>query len=168
MSYLTEELVALDHRSRFRQWRFRDSCRTRSSYPSSFAARRKGRRRHSASGYDVGGGRSRAAEFDFIHVHIDHLHLPLFTYRHLPFLTTLHGRLDLPMLVPLFKRFPQARFVSISEAQREPVLPFVNWLGTVHHGLPERLLRLNSNPGGYLAFLEEFHRKRSGCRHWDC
>src|SRR5688572_29821501 len=31
-----------------------------------------------------------AKEFDVIHVHIDHLHLPLFAHRDLPFLTTLH------------------------------------------------------------------------------
>jgi len=94
----------------------------------------------------------RAEDFDIIHVHIDHLHLPLFTHRQLPFLTTQHGRLDLPELVPMFRRFKDAPFVSISHAQRRP-LPFLRWLGTVHHGLPNDLLHLNPRPGNYLAFL---------------
>jgi glycosyltransferase involved in cell wall biosynthesis len=42
--------------------------------------------------------------------------------------------------------------VSISDAQREP-LPWLNWQGTVHNGLPEALYRFHSEPGGYLAFL---------------
>jgi glycosyltransferase involved in cell wall biosynthesis len=95
----------------------------------------------------------RAKEFDIIHVHFDHLHLPLFAHRELPFVTTLHGRLDLPELRPLFAMFPTAPFVSISDSQRQP-LPFVNWLATVHHGLPADLMRPRSGPGGgYLAFL---------------
>jgi glycosyltransferase involved in cell wall biosynthesis len=94
----------------------------------------------------------RAAEFDIIHVHIDHMHLPLFAHRHLPFVTTLHGRLDLPEVVPLFELFHEAPFVSISDAQRRP-LPFVRWAATIHHGLPADLLRLNRKPERYLAFL---------------
>ncbi len=94
----------------------------------------------------------RAHEFDIIHFHIDHLHLPLFSYRKLPFVTTLHGRLDLPELVPMFRCYPEAPFVSISNAQRRP-LPFINWVGTVHHGLPGNILRAHSRPEGYLAFL---------------
>jgi glycosyltransferase involved in cell wall biosynthesis len=94
----------------------------------------------------------RASEFDVVHFHIDHLHLPLFTWRKLPFLTTLHGRLDLPELAPTFRLFPDARFVSISNAQRRP-LPFLNWAGTVHHGLPTDFPGRLSEPRGYLAFL---------------
>jgi glycosyltransferase involved in cell wall biosynthesis len=94
----------------------------------------------------------RAHEFDVIHVHVDHLHLPLFTYMRLPFVTTLHGRLDLPELAPMFKHYPDARFVSISDAQRHP-LPWLKWVGTVHHGLPDDALHLNRQPESYLAFL---------------
>src|SRR6185437_12241462 len=94
----------------------------------------------------------RADEFDAIHVHFDHLHLPLFTWRRLPFLTTLHGRLDMPELVPVMRAYPDAPFVSISDAQRRP-LPFVDWLATVHHGLPAGFPGRRPEPGGYLAFL---------------
>jgi glycosyltransferase involved in cell wall biosynthesis len=42
--------------------------------------------------------------------------------------------------------------VSISESQREP-LPFANWIGTVHHGLPRDLYRFQREAGEYLAFI---------------
>jgi glycosyltransferase involved in cell wall biosynthesis len=94
----------------------------------------------------------KAAEFDVIHCHIDWLHLPLLTRLNAPFLTTLHGRLDLPGLESMVKRFPRAPFVSISENQRQP-LPHANWLGTVYHGLPANSLRPSFKRGRYLAFL---------------
>ena len=71
----------------------------------------------------------------------------------MPFVTTLHGRLDHPALATISRNcFPETRFVSISDAQRIPV-PHVNWAGTVYHGLPENLLTPNYEPEGYLAFL---------------
>jgi glycosyltransferase involved in cell wall biosynthesis len=82
----------------------------------------------------------KSAEFDIVHFHIDHLHLPVFASAGVPYLTTMHGRLDLPELPALFRTFPDAPLVSISNAQRRP-LPEANFIGTVHHGLPADLLR---------------------------
>jgi glycosyltransferase involved in cell wall biosynthesis len=93
-----------------------------------------------------------ASEFDVIHAHIDWVHLPLLTRLNVPFLTTFHGRLDLPGLPDVVRKFPQAPFVSISENQRVP-LAGANWLATVYHGLPVRSLKPSYEPGGYLAFL---------------
>ncbi len=93
-----------------------------------------------------------ASEFDVVHFHIDYLHLPLMRRANVPYLTTLHGRLDLPEMFPFYKEFRDAPFVSISNAQRRP-LPFLNWLGTVYHGLPRDLYRPVYKPGKYLAFL---------------
>lgn len=94
----------------------------------------------------------RAAEFDVIHFHVDYLHFP-WTRRHpVPHVTTLHGRLDIPDLVPLHREFAGMPVVSISNAQREP-LPGLDWQGTVHHGLPEDLHAFSGEPGEYLAFL---------------
>jgi glycosyltransferase involved in cell wall biosynthesis len=93
-----------------------------------------------------------ASAFDLMHFHIDYLHFPLSIRQHIPTVTTLHGRLDLPDLVPLYKMFPSMPVVSISNAQRAP-LPWVNWLGTVYHGLPEDLYTFRETPGTYLAFL---------------
>jgi glycosyltransferase involved in cell wall biosynthesis len=80
------------------------------------------------------------------------MHLPLLTRLGVPFLTTLHGRLDLANLSIMADRFPDAWFVSISENQRRP-LPNLNWIGTVHHGMPANVLEAQFTPGGYLAFL---------------
>jgi glycosyltransferase involved in cell wall biosynthesis len=94
----------------------------------------------------------RAAEFDVLHCHCDWLHLPILTRIGVPFLTTLHGRLDLPGLPRLIATFPQAPFVSISDDQRKP-LPSAKWAGTVYHGFPADLLRPSFEQGHYLAFL---------------
>src|SRR5437588_624363 len=45
----------------------------------------------------------RAAEFDLIHFHVDYLHFPATRRQRVPHLTTLHGRLDAPDLVPLYR-----------------------------------------------------------------
>ena len=94
----------------------------------------------------------RAAEFDVVHCHVDWQHIPLLQSVKVPFLTTLHGRLDLPDLGRAIEYFEKAPFVSISDSQRDP-LPLANWIGTVHHGMPERLFRPCYAPQGYLAFL---------------
>ena len=90
--------------------------------------------------------------FDLIHFHIDYLHYPRSRTEDVPTLTTLHGRLDIPDLAPLYRRFRDVPVVSISESQREP-LPWLNWQGTVYHGLPVESLTFQPGPGKYLAFL---------------
>ncbi len=95
---------------------------------------------------------SQAEEFDLIHFHIDYLHFPLSRRVQVPCITTLHGRQDLPDLIPLYKEFAEVPLVSISDAQRQP-LPWVNWVRTVYHGLPASSLSLNEGGEGYLAFL---------------
>jgi glycosyltransferase involved in cell wall biosynthesis len=93
-----------------------------------------------------------ASEFDVIHFNIDYWHFPLSKWLGLPSVTTLHGRLDLPDLAPLYARFQEMPLVSISDAQRKP-LPSLNWIATVHHGLPPGLFTFRERPGSYLAFL---------------
>jgi len=94
----------------------------------------------------------RKDDFDIIHFHIDYLHFSMSRRDDLAQLTTLHGRLDIPDLVPLFREFAEMPVVSISDAQRRP-LPWINWQGTVHHGMPEDTFLPCSNSGSYLAFL---------------
>jgi glycosyltransferase involved in cell wall biosynthesis len=94
----------------------------------------------------------RANEFDLIHCHLDWIHLPLFRRLQRPFVTTLHGRLDLPFLPSLVSQFNSAPYVSISNDQRRP-LPDLNYIATIYHGLPERLFVPNLRPQSYLAFL---------------
>lgn len=97
--------------------------------------------------------RRRADSFDIIHFHTDYTHYALFRNTAQQTVTTLHGRLDLPDLRPLYGMFADVPVVSISNNQRRP-LPQVNWRGTVYHGLPLDLLPYNGERhGGYLAFL---------------
>jgi len=91
-------------------------------------------------------------EFDFLHFHLDYYPFSLFSRQPTPFLTTLHGRLDLPEHQPVFTTFASAPVVSISSTQRRPV-PQANWLATIHHGLPENLLTPRAVTPQYLAVL---------------
>ena len=94
----------------------------------------------------------RSREFDVVHFHIAQLHFPLARRVLMTHVTTLHGRLDLPELVPLYDEFREVPLVSISDAQRRP-LPDAGWVGTVYHGLPPDDYQFNPAPEGYLAFL---------------
>jgi glycosyltransferase involved in cell wall biosynthesis len=76
----------------------------------------------------------------------------LFSRQTTPFLTTLHGRLDLPELQPVFNTFSSLPVISISNAQRRPV-PQAGWVRTVYHGLPADLLTPQAATPSYLAFL---------------
>ena len=91
-------------------------------------------------------------EFDIIHFHIDYLHFPLSAREQYAHVTTLHGRLDIPDLIPLYEAYPRMPVISISKAQRNP-LPHLNWQGTVHHGLPKNQYKFHRREGNYLAFL---------------
>src|ERR1700742_3058404 len=91
-------------------------------------------------------------EFDFLHFHLDYYPWSLFYRQPTPFLTTLHGRLDLPEHQPVFNTFSKVPVISISDAQRRPV-PQANWVRTIHHGLPEKLLMPKPVTPGYLAVL---------------
>jgi glycosyltransferase involved in cell wall biosynthesis len=93
-----------------------------------------------------------AAEFDVIHFHTDYLHFPITKYFGVPHITTLHGRLDLPELVPLYRRFPDIPLVSISDSQRIP-LHWANWCETVYHGLPPLRSSIQPVPEEYFVFI---------------
>ncbi|MGE5646806.1 MAG: glycosyltransferase family 4 protein [Acidobacteriota bacterium] len=93
-----------------------------------------------------------ASRYDLIHFHIDYLHFPMSRRLHTPALTTLHGRLDIPQLAPVYREFSEMPLVSISDSQRAP-LAWANWQATVYHGLPLGLHTFRSAQGKYLAFL---------------
>ncbi len=94
----------------------------------------------------------RAKDFDLLHFHLDYYPFSVMSRQAIPFVTTLHGRLDLPEHQPVFSTFSSIPLVSISNSQRRPV-PNAKWIGTVHHGLPENLLRPEQAKPSYLAFL---------------
>jgi glycosyltransferase involved in cell wall biosynthesis len=152
VSYLTEELVRLGHDVTL--FASGDSETSATLVPCcDFGLREDGCRdtmpAHLAM-IDEVARRSRA--FDLVHFHIDYLHFLVSARESYNHVTTLHGRLDLPDIVPIYSRFPDMPLVSISYAQREP-LPSMWWLSTVHHGLPPELYRLAPQRGTYLAFI---------------
>jgi glycosyltransferase involved in cell wall biosynthesis len=96
--------------------------------------------------------RRRADEFDVLHFHTDYFPLSLFSRQDTPYLTTLHGRLDIPEFKDIYETFPDAPFVSISDSQRRPI-PRLNWVRTVLHGMPADLLTPQPVKQDYAAFL---------------
>ncbi len=90
--------------------------------------------------------------YDVVHFHIDYLHFPISRRVQLNQLTTLHGRLDIPDLVPLYREYAEMPLTSISHAQRKP-LPWANWVGNVYHGLPVDLFTPRADTGKYLAVV---------------
>src|SRR5213080_1768826 len=96
--------------------------------------------------------RRQADDFDFLHFHLDYYPFSLFSRQSTPFVTTLHGRLDLPEHQPVFDTFSSVPVISISNAQRRP-LPQAHWIKTVYHGLPEKLFTPQPVKPSYFAFL---------------
>jgi len=96
--------------------------------------------------------RRRAGEFDILHFHLDYFPFSVFSRQPTPFITTMHGRLDLPEHQTVFDSFAAVPVISISDAQRRP-LPQARWLKTIHHGLPAGLLEPRAVKPAYLAFL---------------
>jgi glycosyltransferase involved in cell wall biosynthesis len=153
VSYLTEELVRGGHEvTLFASGDSRTAARLVASCPRALRLDPEGSGSpapHLCQLEDVFEDTSR---FDLMHFHVDYGHFPLSSRQAVPHVTTLHGRLDLPHIVPVFRRFDRMPVVSISDAQRPP-LPWLAWVGTVYHGLPRDLYDFDPRPGEYLAFL---------------
>jgi glycosyltransferase involved in cell wall biosynthesis len=153
--WLTEELVTLGHHvTLFASGDSHTSAKLDSTWPK--ALRLDGSVRDPNALHMVTLERVRQKcdddEFDILHCHLDYYPFSLFSRQPIPFLTTLHGRLDLPELQPVFNTFSSVPVISISNAQRRPV-PQANWNGTIHHGLPEKLLTPQAMAPSYLAVL---------------
>jgi glycosyltransferase involved in cell wall biosynthesis len=153
--WLTEELVALGHDvTLFASGDSQTSAKLDATWPK--ALRLDGSVRDSNALHIVMLERVRQKcdeeEFDFLHFHLDYFPFSLFSRQPTPFLTTLHGRLDLPEHQPVFTTFSSIPVISISNAQRRPV-PQANFIRTIHHGLPETLLTPRQVTPSYLAVL---------------
>lgn len=95
----------------------------------------------------------RASDFDVIHAHLDAATYPFARRSPTPTVTTLHGRLDLPMLPQLYREYSDISVVSISDAQRGPLPARTRWAATIYHGLDRAQYTCADGPGEYLAFL---------------
>ena len=153
--WLTEELVALGHEvTLFASGDSRTSGKLDATWPK--ALRLDGSVRDPNALHMLMLERVRQKcddeEFDFLHFHLDYYPFSLFARQPTPFVTTLHGRLDLPEHQPVFATFSKIPLVSISNAQRRPV-PKANFINTIYHGLPEKLLTPQAVKPSYLAVL---------------
>jgi len=151
--WITEELVALGHDvTLFASGDSHTSAKLEPGWPRALrldGAVRDANALHLAMLERV---RKQAHDFDFLHFHLDYYPFSLFARQPTPFLTTLHGRLDLPELHPVFNACTAAPVVSISNSQRRP-LPQARWVRTIYHGLPENLITPKPVRPSYLAFL---------------
>src|SRR6202166_118554 len=151
--WLTEELVALGHDvTLFASGDSRTSAALEPMWPKALRLDGSIRDPNALHMMMLERVRQRATEFDFLHFHLDYYPFSLFSRQPTPFVTTLHGRLDLPEHQPVFTTFSSIPVISISNAQRRPV-PQANWVRTIHHGLPETLLMPQPVTPGYLAVL---------------
>jgi glycosyltransferase involved in cell wall biosynthesis len=153
VSYLTEELVRQGHEvTLFASGDSETKARLMAGCPRSLRLYKRFRDQMAHHYTMLENVFQCATEFDIIHFHVDYLHFPLSRREAVTQVTTLHGRLDLPDLVPLYQEFRDMPVISISNGQREP-LPWANWQATVYHGLPADIYRFRPEPGSYLAFL---------------
>jgi glycosyltransferase involved in cell wall biosynthesis len=153
VSWLTEELIALGHDvTLFASGDSVTSARLEPMWPRALRLDGAVRDPNALHMMMLEHVYQRAGEFDFLHCHLDYYPFSLFSRQSTPFVTTLHGRLDLPEHQPMFDTFNTVPVVSISNAQRRPV-PQANWVRTVHHGLPVRLLEPRPVKPSYFAFL---------------
>ncbi len=153
--WLTEELVALGHDvTLFASGDSQTSAKLSPTWPKALRLDGSVRDPNALHMVMLESVRQRCddEEFDILHFHLDYYPFSLFYRQPTPFLTTLHGRLDLPEHQPVFSTFKDVPVVSISDAQRRPV-PNANWVRTVLHGLPEKLLVPKPGTPSYLAVL---------------
>jgi glycosyltransferase involved in cell wall biosynthesis len=95
----------------------------------------------------------RAAEFDVIHSHYDFMALTYTRLVSTPVLTTIHG-FSSPNIMPVYQKYCDGYFVSISDSDRVPGL---NYLATVHNGIDLSLYPLQQSRGDDLIFLGRIH-----------
>ena len=153
VSWLTEELITLGHDvTLFASGDSATSAKLEAVWPRALRLDGSVRDPNSLHMLMLERVYQRASDFEFLHCHLDYYPFSLFMRQSTPFVTTLHGRLDLPEHQPVFDTFPSVPVISISNAQRRPV-PQARWVRTVLHGLPERLLTPRPVKPSYFAFL---------------
>jgi glycosyltransferase involved in cell wall biosynthesis len=94
-----------------------------------------------------------AAEFDLIHSHYDFMALSYSRLVKTPVLTTIHG-FSSPRIMPVYQKYRDGYFVSISDSDRAPGL---NYLATVYNGIDLALYPLRESGGDDLIFLGRIH-----------
>jgi glycosyltransferase involved in cell wall biosynthesis len=153
ISWLTEELVAMGHEvTLFASGDSKTTAKLDPMWPKALRLDGSVRDPNALHLSMIERVYCRAREFDVLHFHLDYYPFSLMSRQDVPFITTLHGRLDLPEHQPMFETFSSVPVVSISNSQRRPIHE-ANWAGTVYHGVPKNLLTPQPVKPSYLAFL---------------
>jgi len=98
-----------------------------------------------------------AGEFDLIHNHFDFLPLTYSGLVATPVVTTIHG-FSSPRILPVYRKYNhRVYYVAISEADRQPDLEYI---ATIHHGIPLSDYRFHEEAGDYLLFLGRIHHDK--------
>jgi glycosyltransferase involved in cell wall biosynthesis len=155
VAYLTDELVRRGHEvTLFASGDSETGAKLVAPIPAALRLAAEPAEPASAHVIEFGQLIERAHEFDIIHCHVDYHAFPFGRLLRTPVLHTLHGRLDLPFLRPVFRHFPDVPLVSISDAQRTPVADLdLAWVATIRHGVPLEKYVFSARRGDYLAFL---------------
>ncbi|HKS86132.1 MAG TPA: glycosyltransferase, partial [Pseudolabrys sp.] len=137
VNWLTEELVALGNDvTLFASGDSRTSAKLQAIWPKALRLDGSIRDPNALHMVMLENVRRQSEDFDLLHFHLDYYPFSLFSRQPTPFITTLHGRLDLPEHQPVFKAFCKTPLVSISNSQRRPISQ-ANWIRTIYHGVPE-------------------------------
>ena len=153
VSYLTEELVARGHQVTL--FASADSLTQAKLVPAVAQNLRSNEKEALLPAYNtvqMGQVSELAGQFDVIHFHTGYLHFPIARSLPTAHLTTLHDRQDLAELAAVYRHYPAMPLVSISDNQRTPH-PGLNWLATVHHGLPADLYSFRAAAQDYFVFI---------------
>jgi glycosyltransferase involved in cell wall biosynthesis len=93
-----------------------------------------------------------AHRFDIVHAHLENHGLVFAEHCETPVVSTMHGRLDVAGMPELLEVHPTVPLIAISESQRR-WFPDLNWVATIHHGLPLDTMPSATEHGDYLAFV---------------
>lgn len=91
----------------------------------------------------------RADEFDLIHNNFDYPPLAFSRLINTPILTTIHG-FSAPNILPIYHKYNDGYYVSISDSDRDPHLPY---LATVYNGIDLSNLTFHEKAGDKLVWF---------------
>lgn len=97
-----------------------------------------------------------AHEFDLLHSHYDFMALTYSRLVNTPVLTTVHG-FSSPTIMPVYYKYRDTYFVSISDSDRAEGL---NYVDTVYNGIDTALYPLQEERGGALVAYGRIHPEK--------
>lgn len=99
----------------------------------------------------------RSGEFDIVHNNLDWLPLAMHSFCQPKMVTTIHG-FSSPKILPAYqKAIGHSTYVSISDADRSPKLPYAQ---TIYHGIDMKEFNFSPKSKGYLLTFGRIDREK--------